>query len=622
MFRLILAFLLVVAIGCGGDAITNPASDLGMSSLWDASTPPSDDLPAALDRAMLDDGNVLDAAAPLDLPDPGDAACAPGTLRCGTECVDVATSARHCGTCGQDCGRLPGVRSDATRCVGGSCSVLGACQIGRGDCDGNSSNGCETDLTTPTNCGACQRSCADPTPLCAMMTTEDGGTPSFSCASGCTSMTPARCGNTCVDLSTSVRHCGACGTECTTPMNGDVACVGGACRVSCVAGFHACGLSCASNTSLESCGTMCTPCPAPPPNATATCESGMCGFRCAEGFHRCGERCVSNRSTASCGMSCSACDEPAGSVATCDGQLCDFTCLTGYHRCGETCRANNSIASCGSSCSPCTTPSNSTATCDGTSCGFSCASGFHRCDDACRSNTSPDSCGSSCTPCPAPENGVATCSAGTCGFACNAGYHRCGDRCLSNSSPASCGSRCDPCFAPTGGVATCNGSVCGFTCNSPFTACGGVCLDTRTDVNNCGACGRRCLSINTTASCVDGQCTRSACNSGYADCNGDASDGCETNLWTDTSCGGCGLACGGGQSCVRGSCVATSSVCGSSRFFTVTCPAVFIACMVNSTCSSDSRDCYCNPGYRKVGCNGVPCTSNCGGVNFWCQPVP
>ncbi|MDA2922990.1 fibronectin type III domain-containing protein, partial [Patescibacteria group bacterium AH-259-L07] len=70
-----------------------------------------------------------------------------------------------------------------------------------------------------------------------------------------------------------------------------------------------------------------------------------------------------------------------------------------------------------------------------------------------------------------------------------------------------------------------------------------------TDVNNCGvdsttACGNVCTApTNTTASCSTGSCGWS-CKSGWGNCNGDASDGCETNTNTDVNnCGTCGKAC-------------------------------------------------------------------------------
>jgi hypothetical protein len=46
-----------------------------------------------------------------------------------------------------------------------------------------------------------------------------------------------------------------------------------------------------------------------------------------------------------------------------------------------------------------------------------------------------------------------------------------------------------------------------------------------------------------------------ACNPNYGNCDGNAANGCETNLMTDNnSCGACGVACTGGLKCVSGSC--------------------------------------------------------------------
>jgi hypothetical protein len=45
------------------------------------------------------------------------------------------------------------------------------------------------------------------------------------------------------------------------------------------------------------------------------------------------------------------------------------------------------------------------------------------------------------------------------------------------------------------------------------------------------------------------------CNTGYADCNGVPSDGCEVDTTTDPAhCGGCGTACAPGHSCAAGMC--------------------------------------------------------------------
>jgi len=53
----------------------------------------------------------------------------------------------------------PGSGVSATSCREGECAIE-ACADGLGDCDGTFENGCETDLTTLDDCGACGVSCA------------------------------------------------------------------------------------------------------------------------------------------------------------------------------------------------------------------------------------------------------------------------------------------------------------------------------------------------------------------------------------------------------------------------------------------------------------------------------
>ena len=72
--------------------------------------------------------------------------------------TNIQTNANNCGACGKVCS-LPNATS---ACVNGSCQVS-ACSGGHSDCDGNSANGCESNIQNDvSNCGACGRVCAFP----------------------------------------------------------------------------------------------------------------------------------------------------------------------------------------------------------------------------------------------------------------------------------------------------------------------------------------------------------------------------------------------------------------------------------------------------------------------------
>src|SRR6185436_7103894 len=67
-------------------------------------------------------------------------------------------------------------------------------------------------------------------------------------------------------------------------------------------------------------------------------------------------------------------------------------------------------------------------------------------------------------------------------------------------------------------------------CDNRDNDCNGMvdeATDKKTDVLNCGACDFRCAFLHAGASCVDGVCTRGACEAGFVDANGLPSDGCE-----------------------------------------------------------------------------------------------
>jgi hypothetical protein len=54
-------------------------------------------------------------------------------------------------------------------------------------------------------------------------------------------------------------------------------------------------------------------------------------------------------------------------------------------------------------------------------------------------------------------------------------------------------------------------------------------VNLNTNTTNCGACGTTCSTGPNAqpATCAEGICSALTCLSGFADCNGDAPDGCE-----------------------------------------------------------------------------------------------
>ena len=77
-------------------------------------------------------------------------------------------------------------------------------------------------------------------------------------------------------------------------------------------------------------------------------------------------------------------------------------------------------------------------------------------------------------------------------------------------------------------------------------------------LDSCGGCGVRCGFDNATAVCDQGVCKLAQCNPGFEDCNGQESDGCEVNLKSDPfNCNACGNRCDAvhaNSACIDGAC--------------------------------------------------------------------
>jgi hypothetical protein len=254
---------------------------------------------------------VMDATLPVPIADagptiPDDAgtvpSCAFGKELCNGACVSVDDPLFGCGT--TTCAPCSLEHAIAT-CAGNGCAV-GTCDPGYADCS-SAADGCETSLSDPSHCGACNVTCGSTAPYCAP--TSPG---QFGCTDECPPTAPTLCGGECVDLSSSVDDCGACGSPCPVIANGEATCTGGHCGFACNADFHACGAACVSDLNPATCGASCAPCPTGP-NAVTTCDGKECGMECDPGFANCDgdasdgcEVALENDPTScgSCGLSC------------------------------------------------------------------------------------------------------------------------------------------------------------------------------------------------------------------------------------------------------------------------------------------------------------------------------
>lgn len=176
-------------------------------------------------------------------------------------------------------------------------------------------------------------------------------------------------------------------------------------------------------------------------------------------------------------------------------------------------------------------------------------------------NSDPNNCGSCNNVCPPnPANGTYACVNGVCTLTCNAGLVNCNGACRNLQTDINnCGS-CGIVCTNNNGTTACANGQCIPNCNTGYASCdgnpnNGCEVNKQTNVNNCGNCGVVCPArANATTTCVNGVCSFT-CNTGFANCNGIASDGCEVNLlFNNSNCNTCGNVCPTGQICVNGVC--------------------------------------------------------------------
>lgn len=157
-----------------------------------------------------------------------------------------------------------------------------------------------------------------------------------------------------------------------------------------------------------------------------------------------------------------------------------------------------------------------------------------------------------------------------------------------------------PCRGACGPSSVCIRGVCLEPCGAAGRyVCGGACVDIASDMQSCGACGRACVAMEGTVRCVSGECRVESCAAGRADCDGDASNGCEVLLSNSAAnCGACGRAC---PSALRGRGVCSAGSCA------LACDATWADCDGNT-----ANGCETNTDSDAAHCGA--CGHNCGGT--------
>ena len=580
----------------------------------------------------------------------------PGNELCPEICTEV------CNDVDDDCDGEVDEGADDTDCAAdnataictqGLCVITG-CDESYRDCDQDEQNGCEADISGVVHCGACNNTCEADNATVACV---DGACE----ATGCVAPYLDCVGDdgACETFGETLTDCGECGRACGTLPSASPECMGGECVVGeCIGNFGDCNGDGSDGCEVQlnmpsNCGACGMGCAFA--GSSTSCDTGTCLIEsCSAGYADCDgselTACDSLDSDAHCGGCGLACTVDAlmnVQDAGCENRACLVECAPLFgdcdgmdNGCETPLTSNSNCGGCGVSC----TPEHATGDCSAGTCGVGqCQSGWADCDglpdNGCETNTGlPDNCGGCGVVCQ-PMIG---CAVDTCmGVLCIEGEANCdsmdNNGCevdlSADDSCGSCNTRCEFDQGIDGHAAIGCGVEnatpgqmawgCELSCNSGFADCNGDyrdgCETDLTDVENCNGCGNVCAKAHATPTCENRVCEVDTCSGEWADCDGDDLD-CETPLNTANDCGACRAECTfpfaqgqcggspGNRACVISACVPSEfDDCNGT---------LGDGCEVDTSsdplhCNGCGNDCTGAPQVRSAACVGSSCIYTC-----------
>lgn len=180
-------------------------------------------------------------------------------------------------------------------------------------------------------------------------------------------------------------------------------------------------------------------------------------------------------------------------------------------------------------------------------------------------------------------------------------------------------------------------------CGAAQKACFGNCVPLTDTQYGCTADGcNACKTPHGTPRCDGQRCAVQVCDRGYADCNQNGNDGCESDLSKATSCGGCNVVCppsapvcvpmGDTFQCATGCTPTAPLLCGTECVSPLSsvnhCGGCNLKCpdVENGTveCATGRCQFTCKPGFRACGtqCTVPTDPAACGPGCVACPAVP